>query len=155
MNDVQQTYEHYMQQCIALAETALQHGDPPVGALIVFDGQVIGTGIESGKSTNDITNHAEILAIKDAIKNGHQEKLHLAQMFTTHEPCLMCSYVIRHHRIPDIIYGVPVAHVGGATSSFGILTTEDVPRWGKKPTITVGIFAEACEVLNERFRAKL
>jgi tRNA(adenine34) deaminase len=155
MNAMQQTVEHYMRQCLSLAEMALQRGDPPVGALIVFDNVIIGTGIEAGKTTNEITNHAEILAIKDAIRNGHQEKLHLSRMFTTHEPCIMCSYVIRHHQIPDIIYAVSVPHVGGASSLFSILTTEAVPKWGRKPNITAGVCAEACEVLNQQFRAKL
>ncbi|MBE7169266.1 MAG: nucleoside deaminase [Williamsia sp.] len=155
MKFMQQKFEYYMQQCLALAERALQAGDPPVGALVVFRDQVIGTGIETGKSTGDITNHAEILAIRDAVRNGHQDKLPLSQLFTTHEPCVMCSYVIRHHKIPDIVYGVSVPFVGGATSLFGILTTEQVPKWGAKPTITEGICAAACEALNQRFKSRL
>ena len=53
-----------MFQCIELAKVALQNGDPPVGAIIVCDEQIIGKGIESGKSTGDITNHAEILQLE-------------------------------------------------------------------------------------------
>lgn len=152
---MQDNFEKYMQQCLSLAEASLQAGDPPVGAVIVFEDNVIGTGMEAGRSTGDVTNHAEIVAIKDAIKNGYGDKLHLSQLFTTHEPCMMCSYVIRHHKIPEIIYGVSVPFVGGATSSFALLSTETVPKWGAKPNITEGVCAAACEALNERFTAKL
>ena len=77
--------EKYMQQCLILAERALDSGNPPVGALIVFENTIIGTGVEAGRSTGDITNHAEILAVRDAIAAGHRDKLYMARMFTTHE----------------------------------------------------------------------
>lgn len=126
-----------MQVCQALAEMALKNGESPVGSIITFEDRIIGKGIESGKSTNDITNHAEISAIKDAINNGYLNVLHKATMFSTHEPCIMCSYLIRHHKIPRIIYSNAVPFIGGATSKFNILSTEDVPKWGKKPIIEV------------------
>lgn len=151
---MEQDFEKYMQQCLVLAEMALQNGNPPVGAIIIFEENVIGKGIESGKSTGDITNHAEILAIRDAINNGHLNNLHQAKIFTTHEPCIMCSYLIRHHKLPHLIYGTSVDYVGGATSQFKILTTEDIPKWGKKPVITAGICINECNELTERFKIK-
>ncbi len=147
---MEQGYETYMRQCIALAEMALKNGDPPVGAVIVAEGRIIGEGIESGKSTNDITNHAEILAIRDAINNGHSDLLSKAKMFSTHEPCIMCSYVIRHHQLPHIIYGSAVPHVGGATSPFAVLSAENVAKWGKAPKITGGICVTECDGLTAR-----
>jgi len=148
---MQHDHQHYMHQCIKLAEEALAAGNPPVGAVVVLNGNVIGKGIESGRSTGDVTNHAEILAIKDALKNGYAAQLHLAGIYTTHEPCVMCSYVIRHHKIHEIIYATPVPVLGGATSRFNILTTEDVAKWGSKPGIVTGICLAECEQLNEAF----
>lgn len=152
---MQKEAEYYMHQCLSLANIALAAGNPPVGALLVLDGNVIGTGIESGKSTGDITNHAEILAIRSAIGNGYADHLHEACMFTTHEPCIMCSYMIRHHRIPKIVYGTEVPYIGGLTSQFSLLSTEDVPKWGSKPKITGGICLEECNLLNSQFSATL
>lgn len=146
---------YFMHQCLDLAKTALQTGNPPVGALIVLDGKIIGTGIESGKSTGDITNHAEIMAVRDALKNGYSDKLHLTQMYTTHEPCIMCSYMIRHHKIAEIIYGTAVPYIGGFTSKYDVLATEDVPKWGNKPKITADICVEECDKLNAQFIALL
>jgi tRNA(adenine34) deaminase len=148
---MQEEFQYYMQQCLDLAKSALKTGNPPVGALIVWDGKIIGMGIESGKSTGDITNHAEILSVRDALKNGHADKLHLAHMYTTHEPCIMCSYLIRHHKIAEIIYGTSVPNVGGSTSQFNILSTEDVPKWGNKPKIIGDVCVEECDKLNAQF----
>lgn len=145
----------YMNQCLQLAQSALATGNPPVGAIVVLDGTVIGTGIESGKSTGDITNHAEILAVRDAVKNGYAKQLHQASLYTTHEPCIMCAYVIRHHQIAAIIYGTAVPFIGGATSKFNLLITEDVPKWGKHPKIISGICLAECEQLNEAFKKSL
>jgi tRNA(adenine34) deaminase len=146
-----QNFEKYMRYCLELAENAFQNGNPPVGAILVFDNKIIGKGIESGKSTGDITNHAEILAIRDAIKNGYVTLLSQSEMFTTHEPCIMCSYVIRHHKIPHIIYGVSVDTLGGFTSKFNLLSTEDIAKWGKKPLITGGICEKECQDLTDLF----
>jgi len=148
---MQDEYQYYMDQCLEIANAALTAGDPPVGAILVFEGKVIGKGQEAGKSTGDITNHAEIVAIRSAIKNGYAEQLPMAQMYTTHEPCIMCSYLIRHHRIPEIVYGLSVPHVGGFTSQFSVLATEEVPRWGNKPKVISGICLEECIGLNEQF----
>jgi len=145
----------YMQQCLKLARLALAAGDPPVGVVIVHEGEIIGTGIESGKSTGDITNHAEILAVRDAIKNGHVDKLGLATMYTTHEPCIMCSYVLRHHHIPKIVYGTSVPFIGGSSSRFNILSTKDVPKWGDGPEIISGVCLDECIQLNEDFKKVL
>lgn len=147
-------FERYMHRSLALAGIALKQGNPPVGAVIVLKDKIIGEGIESGKLTGDITNHAEILAIRDAIQNGYSKNLSESKMFTTHEPCIMCSYLIRHHKIPHIIFGSPVPLVGGVTSEFPILATEKIPMWGTKPLITTGICTVECAALTKRFLNK-
>lgn len=152
---MQDHHENYMRQCLDLARAALEAGNPPVGALIVHEGNVIGKGIESGRSTGDITNHAEILAVRDAIANGYRDMLHQACMYTTHEPCIMCSYLIRHHKIPAIFFGVAVPLLGGATSQFAILSTSEIPKWGHPPRVTGGICMEECNILNEAFQQQL
>ncbi|MCA6068183.1 nucleoside deaminase [Chryseobacterium sp. RG1] len=148
-------YNEYMLECIELAKQALKKGNPPVGSVLVFEDKVIGRGIESGKSSGDITQHAEILAVKDALKNGYRDVLEQSVMFSTHEPCIMCSYLIRHHKIKKLVFGVSVPFVGGQSSEFKILETENIPKWGKRPKIETGILQRECEVLNEQFTAYL
>lgn len=144
-------YNQYMLECITLAKQALEKGNPPVGSILVFEDKIIGRGIESGKSSGDITQHAEILAVKDALANGFRDVLDKSVMFSTHEPCIMCSYLIRHHKIAKLVFGVSVPFVGGQSSEFKILETENIPKWGNKPEIESEILQHDCEILNEKF----
>ncbi len=134
-----------------MAKKALNNGNPPVGAILVVNDKIIGEGIEAGKSSGDLTNHAEILAVRNAIENGYLKYLHKSIMYTTHEPCIMCSYLIRHHKIPHIIFGTSVEYIGGYTSKFKILNTIEVPKWGDKPKVTEGICKLECEELTKKF----
>ncbi|OJJ15203.1 hypothetical protein BKI52_39760 [marine bacterium AO1-C] len=143
--------EKYMRKSIELGQQALQEGNAPVGSVIVHQNKIIGQGIEAGKTANDVTYHAEILAVRDAIKNGYQDLLKDATMYTTHEPCIMCSYVIRHHKIPQIVYGLPVDFIGGHSSQFGVLNTEEVPNWGHKPVTIGGVLLEECAQLSKAY----
>lgn len=142
----------HMHTCLALGRQALEQGNPPVGSVIVYKDKVIGQGIESAKTNDDVTEHAEILAVRDAIANGHKALLKYTTMYTTHEPCLMCSYVIRHHKIPKIVYGTAVDCIGGHSSRFDILCSEDIPNWGKKPVVIQGVCEQECKDLTEAFR---
>jgi len=60
------------------------------------------------------------------VLNGKEHLLVQSIMYTTHEPCIMCSYVIRHHRIPHISYSLPVSFIGGDSSKLAVLNTESV-----------------------------
>ncbi len=153
-HSIQKEQEKFMRHCLTLAEKALEAGNPPVGSIIVYQNTIIGEGIESGKTTNDITNHAEILAVRDAIKRGYKDLLKESTLYSTHEPCIMCSYVLRHHTIPEVILGVPVANIGGYTSSFPILKTGHVPNWEMAPKVSFGVCGADCEGLDRRFQKK-
>jgi tRNA(adenine34) deaminase len=137
----------WMQQCLVLGRQARQEGNPPVGALLLKEGLKIGEGREAGKSKNDITCHAEIEAIRDALHQGHAD-LRGAILYTTHEPCIMCSYVIRHHQIARVVIGLAVPDVGGYSSLFPILSTPAIPKWGPPPKITLGVLQQQCQALS-------
>ena len=142
-----------MKQCVSLGKTAMLHGDPPVGSIIVKDDEVIGTGIELGKSSKDITRHAEIEAVKDALKTT--ESFEDCILYTTHEPCIMCSYVLRHHKIKTVVYGTDVDYVGGITSDLKVMLTTNVPKWGEAPTIISNILKEECDLLSKTYQKKI
>lgn len=140
-----------MKYCLDLGKQALDKGNPPVGAIIVDGGEIIGEGIESGKSTEDITNHAEILAIRDAIAKGNLERLSQSTLYSTHEPCIMCSYLIRHHKIPTIVYSTDVEYIGGYSSSFSLLKAETVPKWGSAPEVIRGLLEKDSILLTKQY----
>ena len=145
------TTEDFMRHCLHLGLRALENGNPPVGAILEYGGKIIGEGIESGRSTGDYTNHAEILAIRDAIEKGNIEILSQSTMYSTHEPCVMCSYLIRAHKIGTIVYGTDVKSVGGASSKFSLLRENEVPNWGDAPIIVRGILKQESVELTKLF----
>ncbi|HAA14156.1 MAG TPA: nucleoside deaminase [Cytophagales bacterium] len=149
------SHEDFIHQCLELGKEALLQGNPPVGSVIVWQDQVIGRGIENGRSSGDITQHAELLALQEAVATGQRDKLKEAIIYSTHEPCVMCAYPIRQYKIPTVVYSVAVPELGGHTSSWHLLTTEDVPKWGKAPKIITGISAEEVEALNAAFQDSL
>lgn len=129
-----ETDDHFMKHCAALATIAAERGESPVGSVVVLGGEVIGEGIEAGKSRQDITFHAEVEAVREAVKT-HGKDLTSATLYTTHEPCILCSYVIRHHRIGRVVIQKAVAYIGGASSGYPVLTASDIPIWSPPPVV--------------------
>jgi tRNA(adenine34) deaminase len=125
----------FMQECIDLAQAAGQRGDSPVGSVIVKNGAIIGRGIEGGKTHKDITYHAEIEAVRQATTLLNSQDLSGCILYTTHEPCIMCSYVIRHSRIATIVMGLTSGEIGGFSSQYPLLTDTSISKWGKAPEI--------------------
>jgi len=144
----------HMRQCIDLGKEAMLQGDPPVGAVIVKENTVIGIGIEAGRSSQNITKHAEIEAVNNALFNNELKDLNECTLYTTHEPCIMCSYVIRHYKLGTIVYGTSVDHVGGITSDLKVMLTSKVPKWGRPPEIIRDILKNECEKLTIEYKTK-
>lgn len=144
-------HEHYMRHCLTLAKEALAQGNPPVGSVVVRDGVIVGRGREAGKSKGDVTCHAEIEALRDAVKNISSGDLSDCSLYTTHEPCLMCAYVLRHHAVRQVIMGVRVKTVGGVSSRYPVLIDDDFEIWAAPPGIVEGICSNECEELSRRY----
>ena len=139
-----------MRKCLALGEEAMKNGNPPVGAVVVKGDKIIGSGIEAGKSSKDMTKHAEIEAVKNALSTQLID-LKGCTLYTTHEPCIMCSYVLRHYHLENIVYGTSVDHIGGISSEFKVIQTQNVPKWGKPPKIIEGVLREECWALSKEY----
>lgn len=141
-------HESYMRRCISLAQIAKQWGESAVGSIIVQDGKIIGEGIEGGKENNDITFHAEIEAIRSATSHLNTADLSDCILYTTHEPCIMCSYIIRHTKIPIVVTGLNTGEIGGFSSQFPLLSDTSIQRWAAPPTLITGILEQECADLN-------
>lgn len=141
-------HELFMRECIRLARIALQQGESPVGSVLVKEGQIIGRGIEGGKKRLDITYHAEIEAIREATAYLGTQDLSGCVMYTTHEPCIMCSYVIRHTKISTVVAGLAMGETGGTGPLYPLLKDEKVSKWGEPPTIITGVLEEECKALH-------
>lgn len=87
-------------------EVAKQSGnDLPIGAIIVKNGEIIASAHNEQEKLNDITAHAEILAIKEAEKKLGNWRLNDCHMYVTLEPCPMCAWAILRSRISSLTFG--------------------------------------------------
>ncbi|MEN2399140.1 nucleoside deaminase [Flavobacterium sp. MC2016-06] len=145
-----ENFDHsfYMSKCIELAKAAKLRGDSPVGSILVMDGKIVGEGIEGGKTFKDITFHSEIEAIRNSRALLETADLSNCIMYTTHEPCIMCSYVIRHHKINTIIIGLASGEIGGFSSIYPVLKDTEITKWENPPVLLFGILEEECRQLS-------
>ena len=123
---------------------AKKRGDHPVGSVIVLNDQIIGKGIEGGKTFGDITFHAEIEAIRKATGFLKSQDLSSCILYTTHEPCIMCSYVIRHVGIKCVVMGIKVPETGGLSSDYPLLLDKSIKKWAGPPELITGVLEKEC-----------
>lgn len=127
---------YYIKRCEALAEQAAAKGEAPVGSLITKDNEIISEATEASKIKNDVTCHAELQAIRETVKKLGTNDLSDCVIYSTHEPCLMCSYAIRFYKIKKLVFLHRVKYFGGISSSMPLLLTKEVPpHWGDVPEI--------------------
>ena len=146
MTDIKK-YESLMRRCIELAKIAKERGDSPVGSIIVKDEQIVAEGIEGGTTHKDVTFHAEIVAVRNATASLGKTDLSDCFMVTTHEPCIMCSYVIRHYKIGLIIVGITTGEIGGYSSALPVLLDRTISKWTTPPKIIDKILEQECKEL--------
>lgn len=137
----------WMHRCVELARKAKARGESPVGALIMRNGAVIAEGIEAAKGVVDITRHAEVIAINQARWALGTAGLSDCILVTTNEPCILCSYAIRHHRIPMVVFGVGTGEIGGYSSDLAVLKDRTVKRWGEPPEVVAGMLEADCRAM--------
>ena len=97
---------------------------------------------------DSITSHAEILACQQAVDKVGSRRLAGATLFTTAEPCFMCSYVIRQCGISLVVYGLETPTIGGITSAHPILTDPSLSDWAPVPSTLGGMLRGECERLK-------
>ncbi len=126
----------FIKRCGILAEDAAAKGESPVGALITKNGEIICEAFEASKNKNDVSCHAELEAIRLAVKKLQTNDLSACVIYSTHEPCIMCSYAIRFYKIKKVVYQHAVNYLGGVSSSMPLLISKEVPsQWGDVPEI--------------------
>ncbi|MBM7045056.1 MULTISPECIES: nucleoside deaminase [Rhizobium] len=103
----------FMELALAEARSAGERGEVPIGAVLVLDGRVIAKAGNRTRELNDVTAHAEIVAIRLACEELGQERLAGADLYVTLEPCTMCAAAISFARIRRLYYGAEDPKGGG------------------------------------------
>ena len=138
------THQKFMTRCLELADIAKGKKKTAVGSLVVKNDMVIGEGWEGDPALPEQLSHAEVSAMLAAIKNAGARDLKGCTLYTTVEPCFMCTYLIRQLQIDKVVYGTSAAEIGGDTSAYPSLKAEDIKKWSEPPVILRGILSEAC-----------
>ena len=110
--------EDLMRLAMAEAELAIPHGDVPVGALVVVEGEVIASRHNERQLTCDPTAHAEVLAMRDACEHLGTWRLDDATLVSTLEPCAMCAGAAVNARIQKVVFGAPDLEAGALGSVY-------------------------------------
>lgn len=98
--------EKNMKEAIKEAIKAYEMKEMPVGAVVIYNGEIIGKGYNKKEFAHDSTMHAEIIAIKEACKSINDWRLNECTIYVTMEPCPMCIGAIKEARIKDVICGI-------------------------------------------------
>jgi tRNA(adenine34) deaminase len=140
-----------MRRCLALAQSAADNGETAVGALVVRGNSVLGEGAEATRRLIDPSAHAEVLALRAACQHERTLVLLGCELYTTVEPCVLCSFAIRRTGITRVVYGIPAGQAGGVTSKHSVLTDHELSGCAPPPQIVSGVLAREClEVLQQR-----
>ncbi|CAN7508616.1 nucleoside deaminase [Rhizobium sp. LjRoot254] len=134
------------------ARAAGSRGEVPIGAVVVRNGEVIARAGNRTRELNDVTAHAEIVAIREASLKLGDERLVDADLYVTLEPCTMCAGAISFSRIRRLYYGAPDPKGGAVESGVRFYAS---PTCHHAPEVYSGIAeTEAAEILREFFRER-
>ena len=137
-----------MEQAILLARSAADQGEVPVGAIITFNGEIIGEGANCPVTSHDPTAHAEIIAIRKAAVNLTNYRLPGTTLYVTLEPCIMCMGAMIHARLQRVVFGAYDPKTGAAGSRYSIGSDK---RLNHNIEITGGICETECASLLKNF----
>lgn len=141
-------HEVFMRHCIELAQQARAQGNTPVGALVTLNEQVIAKAREQVPAGLDVTGHAEILAVRRACDTQQSSDLSSCTLYSTAEPCWMCSYAIRETGIRRVVFGARTPDVGGVSTRYPLLSDHLIAVWSNPPEIITGVLEADCEALR-------
>jgi len=142
----------YMEQAIIEAKKAFELDEVPVGAIIVYKGDIIARAHNLRENFNNALAHAEILAINEACKKLNSWRLDNCELYVTLEPCPMCAGAIINARISSVYFGA-YDPKGGACGSVVDLFKKG--SFNHSPVLYGGIMEDACEGLLKEFFGKL
>ena len=142
--------DHFMRLAVREAERALEHGDVPIGAVVVRDDEVIGAGHNERELRQDPTAHAEILALREAAAAAGSWRVLDAVLYVTLEPCAMCAGAIVLARVPRVVFGASDPKAGACGSVLDVLGE---PRLNHRPVVAGGLLGEQCAGLLSAFFA--
>ncbi|GAB3054253.1 tRNA adenosine(34) deaminase TadA [Virgibacillus ainsalahensis] len=142
--------EKFMRAAMEQAEKAREINEVPIGAVIVYEGNIIATGYNVRETTQETLSHAELIAIQQANKEIGSWRLEDCTLYVTLEPCPMCAGAIVQSRIKRVVYGAPDPKAGCGGTLMNLL---DEVRFNHQAELTSGVLENECsQLLRDFFR---
>ncbi|WP_019025818.1 tRNA adenosine(34) deaminase TadA [Colwellia piezophila] len=138
----------FMQRAFELAQQAEQHDEIPVGAVVVYQGKIIGEGFNQSIMLNDPSSHAEMNAIRQAGAYLENYRLVDCTLYVTLEPCPMCAGLLVHSRIKRLVYACSDLKTGAAGSAFNLVNNQQLNH---QVAVQSNTMQEACSQLLSAF----
>jgi tRNA(adenine34) deaminase len=140
--------EQFMRVALREAESAAEHGDVPIGAVVVREGEVIGAAGNERERRSDPTAHAEILALRAASRHLGGWRVADSVLYVTLEPCAMCAGAIVLARVPRVVFAAADPKAGAAGSVLDVLGES---RLNHRPRVDAGLLADESTALLRAF----
>jgi tRNA(adenine34) deaminase len=140
--------EKWMREALLLARQAEAAGEVPVGAVLVKDGALLGSGWNQPIGAHDPTAHAEVMALRAAAKTSGNYRLTGTTLYVTLEPCAMCAGAMVHARVARLVYGAADPKTGAAGSVFDLTRADALNH---RLEVEGGVLAEECGGLLREF----
>jgi tRNA(adenine34) deaminase len=145
-------HQQFMRLALEQAAEGAASGEVPVGAIVVYEGRVVGNGFNQPIATHDPTAHAEVVALRAAARSIRNYRLTDASLYVTVEPCLMCVGAMIHARIGLVVFGATEPKAGALQS---MTTAHELPGLNHRLTVLGGVLAdESRELLQQFFKGR-
>lgn len=133
-----------MARCIELSTEGTKVGEYPFGSVIALDGRIIAEASNRTVRDNDLSRHAEVVALKLALQSIDRTELRRATLYSNVEPCAMCSFCIREAWVGRVVFALTSPVMGGATK-WNILRDAEIasriPVFAPAPEVVSGVLA--------------
>jgi tRNA(adenine34) deaminase len=143
---------YYMKVALEEAKKARELQEVPIGAIIVWNGEVIARGHNLRETDQSSVAHAELLAIAEACRTLETWRLEEATLYVTLEPCPMCAGAIINSRVKRVVFGAHDPKAGCAGTFMNLLQDE---RFNHQSEVTSGVLAEECGSILTNFFKEL
>lgn len=141
-----------MEAALRLARAASVREEVPVGAVVVAEGEILAEAHNETVQRRDPTAHAEVLALRRALQKVGEDRLLIATLYITLEPCAQCAGAIVLTKVGRVVFGAYDSRCGMAGSVFDLLRS---PRLNHRPEVVGGLMAEECgDILKRFFQSK-
>lgn len=144
--------EQWMREALVQAEHALAQEEVPVGAVAIYQGQIIGRGYNRKEAEQNPMAHAEMFALKQAAQHLNNWRLLDVTLYSTLEPCPMCAGALMQARVPRVVYGAKDTKFGADGSVVQVLR---ISNFNHRASVTCGVLADDAIALLQQFFQQL